>query len=153
MNKCHNWSYLLNNIVLFVTHFHIYFNSSRFLSSSKLLLKPDSWRVTPVNMIVNPDSEYSLVWLSGVSPYFHSVFVGTCVCGECTCYDVDPSGDWGDIHGETCECDERSCHAMYDRYSDEFCSGKAQVETFLSNISFLPSLNVVYITFVSHLSL
>uniref|UniRef100_A0A9J7YJZ6 Integrin beta-like protein 1 n=2 Tax=Cyprinus carpio TaxID=7962 RepID=A0A9J7YJZ6_CYPCA len=51
---------------------------------------------------------------------------GTCVCGECTCYDVDPSGDWGDIHGETCECDERSCHAMYDRYSDDFCSGHGQ---------------------------
>ncbi|CAB1346803.1 unnamed protein product, partial [Coregonus sp. 'balchen'] len=46
----------------------------------------------------------------------------TCVCGECTCYDVDPSGDWGDIHGDTCECDERSCHATYDRYSDDFCS-------------------------------
>ncbi|CAL8370524.1 unnamed protein product [Arctogadus glacialis] len=48
---------------------------------------------------------------------------GTCVCGECTCHDVDPSGDWGDIHGDTCECDERSCHATYDRYSDDFCSG------------------------------
>ncbi|KAF5903122.1 integrin beta-like protein 1, partial [Clarias magur] len=51
---------------------------------------------------------------------------GTCVCGECTCYDVDPSGDWGDIHGDTCECDERSCHDTYDRYSDEFCSGHGQ---------------------------
>ncbi|KAK1797820.1 hypothetical protein P4O66_008167, partial [Electrophorus voltai] len=48
---------------------------------------------------------------------------GTCVCGECTCYDVDPSGDWGDIHGDTCECDERNCHATYDRYADDFCSG------------------------------
>ncbi|KAK3568742.1 hypothetical protein QTP86_016300 [Hemibagrus guttatus] len=53
---------------------------------------------------------------------------GTCVCGECTCYDVDPSGDWGDIHGDTCECDERSCHATYDRYSDEFCSGHGQCQ-------------------------
>ncbi|KAM9483980.1 integrin beta-like protein 1 [Salvelinus alpinus] len=51
---------------------------------------------------------------------------GTCICGECTCYDVDPSGDWGDIHGDTCECDERSCHATYDRYSDDFCSGHGQ---------------------------
>lgn len=49
---------------------------------------------------------------------------GTCVCGECTCYDVDPSGDWGDIHGDTCECDERNCHATYDRYTDDFCSGQ-----------------------------
>lgn len=54
-----------------------------------------------------------LLWLSG-----------TCVCGECNCYDVDPSGDWGDIHGDTCECDERNCHATYDRYTDDFCSGK-----------------------------
>ncbi|XP_028291442.1 integrin beta-like protein 1 isoform X1 [Gouania willdenowi] len=51
---------------------------------------------------------------------------GTCVCGECTCYDVDPSGDWGDIHGDTCECDERICHATYDRYTDDFCSGHGQ---------------------------
>nr|XP_043871964.1 integrin beta-like protein 1 isoform X2 [Solea senegalensis] len=51
---------------------------------------------------------------------------GTCVCGECTCYDVDPSGDWGDIHGDTCECDERNCHATYDRYTDDFCSGHGQ---------------------------
>uniref|UniRef100_A0A3P8S111 Integrin beta-like protein 1 n=1 Tax=Amphiprion percula TaxID=161767 RepID=A0A3P8S111_AMPPE len=50
---------------------------------------------------------------------------GTCVCGECNCYDVDPSGDWGDIHGDTCECDERNCHATYDRYTDDFCSGWA----------------------------
>lgn len=50
--------------------------------------------------------------------------LGTCVCGECTCYDVDPSGDWGDIHGDTCECDERNCHATYDRYTDDFCSGE-----------------------------
>ncbi|XP_019465761.1 integrin beta-like protein 1 [Meleagris gallopavo] len=49
---------------------------------------------------------------------------GTCVCGECTCHDVDPTGDWGDIHGDTCECDERNCKAVYDRYSDDFCSGK-----------------------------
>ncbi|TSU62978.1 Integrin beta-like protein 1 [Bagarius yarrelli] len=40
------------------------------------------------------------------------------------CSNRDPSGDWGDIHGNTCECDERSCHATYDRYSDEFCSGQ-----------------------------
>lgn len=45
------------------------------------------------------------------------------MCGECNCYDVDPSGDWGDIHGDTCECDERNCHATYDRYTDDFCSG------------------------------
>ncbi|XP_061648238.1 integrin beta-like protein 1 isoform X2 [Phyllopteryx taeniolatus] len=51
---------------------------------------------------------------------------GTCVCGECSCYDVDPSGDWGDIHGDTCECDERNCHATYDRYTDDFCSGHGQ---------------------------
>ncbi|GLD51925.1 integrin beta-like protein 1 [Lates japonicus] len=51
---------------------------------------------------------------------------GTCVCGECNCYDVDPSGDWGDIHGDTCECDERNCHATYDRYTDDFCSGHGQ---------------------------
>ncbi|XP_061082971.1 integrin beta-like protein 1 [Conger conger] len=51
---------------------------------------------------------------------------GTCICGECTCHDVDPSGDWGDIHGDTCECDERSCHSTYDRYSDDFCSGHGQ---------------------------
>ncbi|KAM8855846.1 integrin beta-like protein 1 isoform 2-T2 [Spinachia spinachia] len=51
---------------------------------------------------------------------------GTCVCGECNCHDVDPSGDWGDIHGDTCECDERNCHATYDRYSDDFCSGHGQ---------------------------
>ncbi|XP_027878152.1 integrin beta-like protein 1 isoform X2 [Xiphophorus couchianus] len=51
---------------------------------------------------------------------------GTCVCGECTCHDVDPSGDWGDIHGDTCECDERNCHATYDRYTDDFCSGHGQ---------------------------
>ncbi|KAG7238812.1 hypothetical protein INR49_030356 [Caranx melampygus] len=50
----------------------------------------------------------------------------TCVCGECSCYDVDPSGDWGDIHGDTCECDERNCHATYDRYTDDFCSGHGQ---------------------------
>lgn len=50
--------------------------------------------------------------------------LGTCVCGECNCYDVDPSGDWGDIHGDTCECDERNCHATYDRYTDDFCSGQ-----------------------------
>ncbi|RLW07776.1 hypothetical protein DV515_00003860 [Chloebia gouldiae] len=49
---------------------------------------------------------------------------GTCVCGECTCHDVDPTGDWGDIHGDTCECDERNCKAVYDRYSDDFCSGR-----------------------------
>lgn len=54
---------------------------------------------------------------------FFSLFSGTCVCGECNCYDVDPSGDWGDIHGDTCECDERNCHATYDRYTDDFCSG------------------------------
>ncbi|EMP29771.1 Integrin beta-like protein 1, partial [Chelonia mydas] len=47
---------------------------------------------------------------------------GTCICGECTCHDVDPTGDWGDIHGDTCECDERNCKAVYDRYSDDFCS-------------------------------
>ncbi|KAI4538959.1 hypothetical protein MG293_011226 [Ovis ammon polii] len=45
-----------------------------------------------------------------------------CVCGECSCHDVDPTGDWGDIHGDTCECDERDCRAVYDRYSDDFCS-------------------------------
>lgn len=50
--------------------------------------------------------------------------LGTCVCGECSCHDVDPSGDWGDIHGDTCECDERNCHATYDRYTDDFCSGQ-----------------------------
>lgn len=50
--------------------------------------------------------------------------LGTCVCGECNCHDVDPSGDWGDIHGDTCECDERNCHATYDRYTDDFCSGQ-----------------------------
>lgn len=54
---------------------------------------------------------------------FLSLFSGTCVCGECNCYDVDPSGDWGDIHGDTCECDERNCHVTYDRYTDDFCSG------------------------------
>ncbi|EPY72984.1 hypothetical protein CB1_060782075 [Camelus ferus] len=48
---------------------------------------------------------------------------GICVCGECSCHDVDPTGDWGDIHGDTCECDERDCRAVYDRYSDDFCSG------------------------------
>lgn len=57
------------------------------------------------------------------------VFSGTCVCGECSCYDVDPSGDWGDIHGDTCECDERNCHATYDRYTDDFCSGKPVTTT------------------------
>lgn len=46
------------------------------------------------------------------------------MCGECSCHDVDPTGDWGDIHGDTCECDERDCRAVYDRYSDDFCSGK-----------------------------
>lgn len=51
--------------------------------------------------------------------------LGTCVCGECSCHDVDPTGDWGDIHGDTCECDERDCRSKYDRYSDDFCSGKA----------------------------
>uniref|UniRef100_A0A8C7E7B9 Integrin beta-like protein 1 n=1 Tax=Naja naja TaxID=35670 RepID=A0A8C7E7B9_NAJNA len=51
---------------------------------------------------------------------------GTCVCGECICHDVDPTGDWGDIHGDTCECDERNCKAAYDRYSDDFCSGHGQ---------------------------
>ncbi|KAK4829897.1 hypothetical protein QYF61_007289, partial [Mycteria americana] len=50
------------------------------------------------------------------------ICTGTCVCGECTCHDVDPTGDWGDIHGDTCECDERNCKAVYDRYSDDFCS-------------------------------
>jgi len=55
-------------------------------------------------------------------------FIGTCVCGECTCHDVDPTGDWGDIHGDTCECDERNCKAVYDRYSDDFCSGKKNVK-------------------------
>lgn len=56
--------------------------------------------------------------------------LGTCVCGECNCYDVDPSGDWGDIHGDTCECDERNCHATYDRYTDDFCSGQHAVSSF-----------------------
>ncbi|MGH0129797.1 UNVERIFIED_CONTAM: hypothetical protein FKN15_052148 [Acipenser sinensis] len=51
---------------------------------------------------------------------------GTCICGECTCYDVDPTGEWGDVHGDTCECDERNCHSTYDRYADDFCSGKCQ---------------------------
>uniref|UniRef100_A0A8C5LW71 Integrin beta-like protein 1 n=1 Tax=Leptobrachium leishanense TaxID=445787 RepID=A0A8C5LW71_9ANUR len=51
---------------------------------------------------------------------------GTCICGECTCHDVDPTGDWGDIHGDTCECDERNCKSVYDRYSDDFCSGHGQ---------------------------
>ncbi|XP_072300975.1 integrin beta-like protein 1 [Eucyclogobius newberryi] len=51
---------------------------------------------------------------------------GTCVCGECNCHDVDPSGDWGDIHGDTCECDERNCLSTYDRYTDDFCSGHGQ---------------------------
>nr|XP_033804775.1 integrin beta-like protein 1 isoform X3 [Geotrypetes seraphini] len=51
---------------------------------------------------------------------------GTCVCGECTCHDVDPTGDWGDIHGNTCECDERNCKAVYDRFADDFCSGHGQ---------------------------
>ncbi|KAF4025803.1 hypothetical protein G4228_017673, partial [Cervus hanglu yarkandensis] len=51
---------------------------------------------------------------------------GICVCGECSCHDVDPTGDWGDIHGDTCECDERDCRAVYDRYSDDFCSGHGQ---------------------------
>ena len=37
---------------------------------------------------------------------------------------MDPTGDWGDVHGDTCECDERDCRAVYDRYSDDFCSGK-----------------------------
>uniref|UniRef100_A0A4W5PET1 Integrin beta-like protein 1 n=1 Tax=Hucho hucho TaxID=62062 RepID=A0A4W5PET1_9TELE len=61
---------------------------------------------------------------------------GTCICGECTCYDVDPSGDWGDVHGDTCECDERSCHATYDRYSDDFCSGETgwQLAVFASEL-------------------
>lgn len=84
---------------------------------------------------------------------FHPVFVGTCVCGECTCYDVDPSGDWGDIHGDTCECDERSCHAMYDRYSDDFCSGEALVEHFCQTSRSYYHICVVYIKFVSHMSL
>lgn len=56
--------------------------------------------------------------------WFAACVSGTCVCGECNCHDVDPSGDWGDIHGDTCECDERNCHATYDRYSDDFCSGE-----------------------------
>ncbi|KAH0624524.1 hypothetical protein JD844_032095 [Phrynosoma platyrhinos] len=58
---------------------------------------------------------------------------GTCICGECTCHDVDPTGDWGDIHGDTCECDERNCKALYDRYSDDFCSGSAYVQKTLEN--------------------
>lgn len=57
--------------------------------------------------------------------------LGTCVCGECSCHDVDPTGDWGDIHGDTCECDERDCRAVYDRYSDDFCSGKAASDSYL----------------------
>ncbi|XP_072884926.1 integrin beta-like protein 1 [Hemitrygon akajei] len=51
---------------------------------------------------------------------------GNCICGECVCYDLDPSGEYGDIHGETCECDERDCLKVYDRYSDGFCSGHGQ---------------------------
>lgn len=41
---------------------------------------------------------------------------------------MDPTGDWGDIHGDTCECDERNCKAVYDRYSDDFCSGKEYIQ-------------------------
>uniref|UniRef100_A0A4W3H3R9 Integrin beta-like protein 1 n=1 Tax=Callorhinchus milii TaxID=7868 RepID=A0A4W3H3R9_CALMI len=51
---------------------------------------------------------------------------GNCICGECICYDLDPSGDYGDIHGLFCECDERNCLSLYDRYADEFCSGHGQ---------------------------
>uniref|UniRef100_A0A4X1UC86 Integrin subunit beta like 1 n=1 Tax=Sus scrofa TaxID=9823 RepID=A0A4X1UC86_PIG len=58
--------------------------------------------------------------------YDGSTCAGICVCGECSCHDVDPTGDWGDVHGDTCECDERDCRAVYDRYSDDFCSGHGQ---------------------------
>ncbi|KAK1903188.1 Integrin beta-like protein 1 [Dissostichus eleginoides] len=80
-----------------------------------------------------------LAWLPRVLPCsvtadkrkwdFHWLLPGprwTCVCGECNCHDVDPSGDWGDIHGDTCECDERTCHATYDRYTDDYCTGHGQ---------------------------
>lgn len=53
------------------------------------------------------------------------------MCGECSCHDVDPTGDWGDIHGDTCECDERDCRAVYDRYSDDFCSGNLSPNSYL----------------------
>lgn len=64
---------------------------------------------------------FCFVWIAVTLISSH---LGTCVCGECSCHDVDPTGDWGDIHGDTCECDERDCRAVYDRYSDDFCSGK-----------------------------
>lgn len=52
---------------------------------------------------------------------------------------MDPTGDWGDIHGDTCECDERNCKAVYDRYSDDFCSGKKNVSylmcSFITKVS------------------
>lgn len=76
--------------------------------------------------------------LIGTPMRFIFSYLGTCVCGECSCHDVDPTGDWGDIHGDTCECDERDCRAVYDRYSDDFCSGKVAPDScFYKKVHFL----------------
>lgn len=88
----------------------------------------ESWKFTSVNSYNQSAITLNCtVNLLSLCIFFFCPFLGTCVCGECTCHDVDPTGDWGDIHGDTCECDERNCKAVYDRYSDDFCSGKVCV--------------------------
>lgn len=46
-----------------------------------------------------------------------SVFVGQCLCGQCTCH---PPGD-SRVHGKNCECDDRQCEDI----SGEVCGGES----------------------------
>lgn len=51
-----------------------------------------------------------------------SLFVGQCLCGQCTCH---PPGD-SRVHGKNCECDDRQCEDI----NGEVCGGEsAQTQT------------------------
>ena len=51
-----------------------------------------------------------------------SLFVGQCLCGQCTCH---PPGD-SRVHGKNCECDDRQCEDI----NGEVCGGEsAQTHT------------------------
>lgn len=90
--------------------------------------------------------------LIGTPIKFIFSYLGTCVCGECSCHDVDPTGDWGDIHGDTCECDERDCRAVYDRYSDDFCSGKVLLSpVFMKRFTFSSCRIILILTYIETL--
>lgn len=59
---------------------------------------------------------------------FFFVFLGRCLCGQCTCH---PAGD-SRIHGKNCECDDRQCEDI----NGEVCGGNTHSQTCTNTVFF-----------------